>query len=222
MSDTPITAPEPDTPPPTRVFLSYSRKDEVFMRRLAAALHERGYAPDFDQSDYDPDNISGGISAEDEWWQRLEQMIVAADVIVFIVSPDSAASKVCDEEIAFALEVGKRLIPIECRPINYAEAPPRLAAQNVKIKFTANGEDRFDEALDALCAAIDVDIVWHRENRRLTELAIKWGGEGRPADRVLSAADIRAAETHFERRPRNARPPAEVLADFLDQSRTKR
>ncbi|MBU1210091.1 MAG: TIR domain-containing protein [Alphaproteobacteria bacterium] len=221
MSDAP-TSPEPDTPQPTRVFLSYSRKDEVFMRRLATALHERGYAPDFDQSDYDPDNISGGISAEDEWWQRLEQMIVAADVMVFIVSPDSAASKVCDEEIAFAREVGKRLIAVECRPVDRTKVPPALAARQIGIKFLVDGVDRFDEALEKLCAAINKDVPWHRENRRLTELAIKWDGEGRPDDRVLSAADIRATETHFERRSRNEAPPANVLADFLDHSRTKR
>ena len=192
------------------------------MRRLAAALHDRGYAPDFDQSDYDPDNISGGISAEDEWWQRLEQMIVAADVMVFIVSPDSAASKVCDEEIAVARTIGKRLILIECRPVDYAKAPPRLADQNVKINFTVDSEDRFAEAFDALCAAINIDIKWHRENRRLTELAVIWSSEDRSDDRVFSPADIRAAETLFERRPRDTDPPAEVLAAFLDHSRTKR
>lgn len=31
------------------------------MRGLAAVLYDRGYAPDFDQSDYDFDNTSGGV-----------------------------------------------------------------------------------------------------------------------------------------------------------------
>jgi hypothetical protein len=50
-----------------RVFLSYSRKDEAFTRRLADALTERGYAPDFDQSARDPANINFGISAQEPW-----------------------------------------------------------------------------------------------------------------------------------------------------------
>jgi hypothetical protein len=64
---------QPESPEnKTRVFLSYSRKDADFTRRLAETLTVRGYAPDYDQSARDPANIDTGISAEDEWWQRLE------------------------------------------------------------------------------------------------------------------------------------------------------
>ena len=100
----------------TRVFLSYSRKDGAFTHRLAGALAARGYEPDFDQSSRDPSNVSTGISAEDEWWQRLQDMIAAADAMVFIVSPDSAASRVCDEEIAYARGIGKTHHPDPAPP----------------------------------------------------------------------------------------------------------
>lgn len=62
MSDNPIIA-EPEAPLPARVYLSYSRKDEAVMPRMEAALHECGYAPDFDQSEYDRANISSGMLA---------------------------------------------------------------------------------------------------------------------------------------------------------------
>ena len=124
----------------TRVFLSYSRMDSGFTDRLAEALAEMGYTPDFDRSGYDPANIDSGISAQDQWWQRLQQMIARADVIVFIVSPDSAGSRVCDEEIAYAQGLGKRIIPILRRPIDFSKAPPRLSAHNVKLDFTDDAE----------------------------------------------------------------------------------
>src|SRR5262245_24296596 len=120
----------------TRVFLSYSRRDGGFTRRLAETLASRGYAPDFDQSTFDRANITSGISAEDEWWQQLQQMITATDVMVFVVY--SAASKVCDEEIAYARNLGKRMILILRRPIDFAKAPPRLAALNVKLDFVSD------------------------------------------------------------------------------------
>jgi hypothetical protein len=90
-------APSADAAQPvkTRVFLSYSRNDGIFVRRIAETLAARGYEPDFDQSSFDPANIATGISAEDDWWRRLQDMIAAADVTVFVVSPDSAASEVC-------------------------------------------------------------------------------------------------------------------------------
>ena len=58
-------------------------------------------------------------------------MIAAADIMVFIVSPESAESPVCDREIAHARELGKRIIAILFRPIDFAGAPKLLAALNV-------------------------------------------------------------------------------------------
>src|ERR1044071_4012511 len=118
-----------------RVFLSYSRKDAGLVALLAENLTARGVEVDYDQSSEDPSNVALGISAEDLWWERLKEMIIAADVIVFSVSPDSIRSPVCDEEVAFAQSLKKRIIPILVRPIDFAKAPPRLSALNIKIRF---------------------------------------------------------------------------------------
>src|SRR5262245_19097492 len=148
-------------------------------------------------------------------------MIAAADVMVFIVSPDSAASKVCDEEIAYARNLGKRIIPILRGPIDFAKAPPRLSALNVKIAFVDDAEEAFATTLDELCAALDVNVTWYRESRRMIELALKWAAEGRPADRLMSPADIRAIERLLECRPKNAEPPPRVVIEFRDFSRAR-
>jgi hypothetical protein len=204
----------------TSVFLSYSRKDGTFVGRLAEALASRGYAPDYDQSPFDPANIESGISAQDDWWQRLQQMLASADVIVFVVSPDSGASKVCDEEIAYARTLGKRIIPILRRPIDFATAPPRLAALNVKINFVDDAEVAFATALQQLCAALDVDVDWYRESRRLTALAARWVSRGRPDDLLLTAADVRAVSDLLEHRPRDAPEPSSALIELREKSRT--
>jgi hypothetical protein len=146
-----------------KIFISYSRKDAVFARGLADALATRGYEPDFDQANYDPDNIATGIAAEDEWWQRLQQMIAVASTMVFIVSPDSASSKVCDEEIAWARGLGKRIIPILRRSVDFAKAPPRLSSLNIKLYFTSDNEPAFTASLDDLCKVLDRNVAWHRE-----------------------------------------------------------
>jgi hypothetical protein len=186
----------------TRVFLSYSRKDDVFTRRLAAALEARGYAPDFDQSARDPANA--GIAPEDEWWPRLKDMIAANEVMVFIVSPDSAASTVCGEEIAYARALAKRIIPILRRKVDFTRVPPQLSALNVRIDFTDDAEPTFAAALDALCAALDLDVAWHRESARLTLLAARWDRAERTDELLLTGADVRAVGDLLERRPATA------------------
>jgi hypothetical protein len=69
--------------------------------------------------------------------------------------------------------------------------------------------------------ALLTDIAWVRERTRLVGLAEHWARGGRPADRVMSPADIGAAERLLEGRPRNADPPPQVLGVFLAASRAR-
>lgn len=201
-----------------RVFISYSRADQDFVRRLAASLEERGFAPDWDQTTLDPDNVGAGISAEDEWWGRLQEMIATADTMVFVVSPHSARSQVCDEEIAYARSVGKRVIAIRARPIDFNKAPPRLAGLNAKIAFDGSAGS-YDEALDQLTRALLVDVRWMRELARLTVLAERWDASTREADRLLPGDELRIAESWAARRPASAPPIAQLIIDYLEASR---
>jgi hypothetical protein len=47
-----------------------------------------------------------------DWWQEIQRGIEGAQTFVFILSPDSIASKVCREEIDHAIAHHKRLVPI--------------------------------------------------------------------------------------------------------------
>ena len=204
-----------------KIFISYSRKDAVFTRGLADALATRGYEPDFDQASYDPDNIETGIAAEDEWWQRLQQMIAAASTMVFIVSPDSASSKVCDEEIAWARGLGKRIIPILRRSVDFAKAPPRLSSLNIKLDFTTDDEPSFTASLDDLCKVLDRNVAWHRENTRFTALAARWEMAGRPEGLLLSDTDLLALGQLLEERPRDTPEPFSTILEFRNLSRDR-
>ena len=208
-------------PAKLKIFISYSRKDTVFTRRLADALATRGYEPDFDQASYDPDNIATGIAAEDEWWQRLQHMIAAASTMVFIVSPDSASSEVCDEEIAWARGLGKRIIPILRRSVDFAKAPPRLSSLNIKLDFTSDDEPSFTASLDNLCTVLDRNVAWHREHTRFTALAARWETAGRLEGLLLSDTDLLALGQLLEDRPRDASEPSSTILEFRNLSRER-
>jgi hypothetical protein len=196
-------------------FLSYSRKDQAFVAWLAEALTTRGFVVDWDQASTDPDNISTGISAEDEWWDRLQQMIAAADVVVFVVSPDAAASQVCDEEIAYARGIGKRTIAILCRPVDFHRVPPRLSALNVKISFV----DETDGPLEDLVRALSVDVGWMREATWITQEAMRWQAAARAGELLLLGPDLRRAETWLLHRRAGSPEPTELVVDFIAESR---
>ncbi len=199
-----------------RVFLSYSRKDKEFIARLADVLTQRGYLADFDQSSHQAETGGTGIAPTDDWWLRLQDMIAAADVMVLAVSPDSAASKVVDEEIAYARSLSKRVIAVTCRELNFATAPPRLSALNVSHWFI---QQPFEVAIDQLCLSLDRDVEWLRTAARYTVEAKMWDDAHRPADRLLFGEEIAAAEAWSARRPGSAPQTSELVLAFLAASR---
>jgi hypothetical protein len=203
----------------TRVFLSYAREDLDFLLWLSSALEGKGCLADFDLSVQDPDNVTAGISAEDAWRPRVEEMITSAEVIVFVVSPDSIKSKDCDYEIAFAQRMGKRLIPILCRPINFQQAPPRISALNVKITFIQGNASQIADSLRELTAAIHLDVKWFRTAARLDSIAARWDAAGRAEDRLLRGAELLEAEAWAALRPASAPHSGAILSDFLAVSR---
>lgn len=202
----------------TRVFLSYSRKDAALVQRVAEGLMAAGFLADFDQAAHDPGNVSAGISAEDEWWKRLQEMIAAADAMVFLVSPDSAASAVCDEEIAYARALGKRIIAVLARPVDFAKAPPRLSALNVRIDFSEDGPG-FDAALAGLVAALETNVGWHRDGRKYLIRVQEWDAEGRPKSQLLRDGAVEEAERWAVARPRNEPEPGALFLAWISASR---
>src|SRR5512139_4112476 len=91
------------------LFISYSRKDINFARKLTDAF--KGQNLDF-WIDWE------GIPPTVDWWKEIQQGIEQADIFLFLISPDSVKSKVCAQEIDHAVKNGKRLIPIVVRDIS--------------------------------------------------------------------------------------------------------
>src|ERR1700741_4352492 len=110
-----------ETGPKARVFISYSRKDLAFADRLEAALEARGFEPLIDRTE---------IYAFEDWWKRIEDLILRADTVVFVLSPDSVASEVAQKEVAFAASLNKRFAPIVIRPVSNDKVPEALAKLN--------------------------------------------------------------------------------------------
>jgi len=85
------------------VFISYSRKDSGFVRTLHEALEKSNRETWVDW---------GGIAKGTEWWKEIEAGIEGADTFVFVISPDSVASTVCQDEINHAIRYNKQILPI--------------------------------------------------------------------------------------------------------------
>jgi hypothetical protein len=86
-----------------RYFLSYSRSDERFALRFAKDLRSRGVAMWVDQLDIRP---------SEHWDRAIEKAVRDCRGLVVIVSPRSVASDNVADEISYAIENGKTVLPV--------------------------------------------------------------------------------------------------------------
>jgi hypothetical protein len=84
-------------------FLSYSRTDERFALRLAKDLRAHGVAMWVDQLDIRP---------SEHWDRAIERAVSASRGLVVILSPRSVASDNVADEISFAIDSGKSVLPV--------------------------------------------------------------------------------------------------------------
>ncbi len=196
-----------------KVFISYSRSELAFVDQLEAALEAQGITTFVDRED---------IHSGEEWWKRIQQLIADADTVIFVLSPSSAASDICQKEVEFSENLNKRLVPIIAHELGGQAVPPALSRLNY-IFFVpdpsvgASGD--FDEALDRLVYTLLTDIVWIREHTRLGTLAQRWMQLNRADELVLRGSELFAAETWLTSRPQNAPIPTDAHQRFIAQSR---
>jgi hypothetical protein len=128
------------------VFVSYSRKDQEFVRRLAEDLNkcvDGGVW--FDQSD---------IQAGDRWRDRITNGVRDAQVVVLVLSPDSAVSKYVLMELNLALEAGKKVIPILYRPVKLTGELDEFVRETQFIDLQRGSyADNFQVLVDALVSS---------------------------------------------------------------------
>jgi WD40 repeat protein len=95
-----------DLPPPPRLdklFVSYSRRNEIFARKLVGDLKDAGL-----RVWYDREKIKGS----EDWWQSIVNGIKAADYFVFCLSPDAIRSEVARDELLVARQHGKPIFAV--------------------------------------------------------------------------------------------------------------
>ncbi|HET9909780.1 MAG TPA: TIR domain-containing protein, partial [Anaerolineales bacterium] len=191
-----------------KVFVSYSRKDIEFAKRLTAELQK---------SDLDFWIDWEGIPPTVDWWREIEKGIEESDVFIFLISPDSAKSKICGQEIDTAVKNGKRLIPLVVRDIKGDETPSQLSHLN--WIFFREGDD-FDAGLQKLVTGIHTDYEWVKEHRWLQVRALDWERENKDSGSLLRGKDLQDAEFQLATNTSKEPHPTDLQREYVFTSRT--
>ena len=190
------------------IFISYSRKDTQFVRRLDEALKSRGRDTWVDWE---------GIRPTEEWMQAIYGAIEGADTFVFVLTPDYVASDVCARETARAAAHNKRMVPIVAREVDAKAVPEPLAKLNW---IFCRETDDFEKAIADLISALDTDPDWIRAHTRLLTRAIEWENKGKNNSFVLRGDDLQSAEQWLAQAGTDKeRQPTALQTEYIIASR---
>jgi hypothetical protein len=188
-------------------FISYSRQDLSFARKLYDALRERNRNAWVDLK---------GIEPSEEWLNKLYTAIDSTQAFVFVISEASVSSPYCEDEIRRANESRKKLIPILYRRVAPELLPPSLA----KLQWISfqDGEN-FDTRMDDLVRALDTDLEWINEHTRLLVRAREWEREEQDNSYLLRGKDLKDAEQWLlETTQAKERQPTPLQSAFIGAS----
>jgi WD40 repeat protein len=195
----------------TSFFVSYAREDQPFVRRLYDALHARGREVWVDWR---------AVPALADWRSEVTAAIEAADVFVFVITPESAASEVCRLEVDVAAAAHKRFAPLVLAEVEAALLP--AAVRDPNWIFVRPEVDEFETAVVSLVAAADTDFAWLRAHTRLQVRAREWEDAGRDESLLARGRDLEAA-THWltQSTQRSEREVSALQVAFLEAARVR-
>jgi len=160
------------------VFISYSRRNKGFVRDLAKTLKKRGR-----EVWVDWDSIPYGT----DWWEEIKTGIELADTFLFVLSPDSVASKICGQELDHAILHNKRLVPVVCEEVDPTQVRPELG--KINWIFLQSSDD-FDRGFRNLLNVLDTDLPYVRTHTRLLMRAQEWNNRERDGSLLLRGSEL--------------------------------
>lgn len=165
------------------VFISYSRRNKDFTRKLYDALIEakRTVWADWDS-----------IPAASDWFAEIKQGIEQTNTVLFVLSSEWIKSNECRKELEYAIGMGKRLLPILYEMVDPNDVPPELA----KINWIyMRDSDDFGAGFQTLLKAMDTDLDWIKTHTRIQIRAIEWDKKNRDHSFVLRGKDLTDGES---------------------------
>ncbi len=167
----------------TEVFISYSRTNADFARRMNNDLQTHRKTTWFDQ-----ESIAKGV----DFAAEINNGIETSDNFLFIISPRSINSQYCDMEVEHAKKNNKRFITVLYEDIDIEDLNPDLAAINW-IDFRLEVVN-FNAAFGELLQTLNQDREHVQYHTRWLNKAKEWDTNDRDRDRLLRGEEYNIAK----------------------------
>ncbi|MBT9315890.1 TIR domain-containing protein [Leptothoe spongobia] len=196
----------------TDVFLSYSEKDRALMDRLRQALRREGLTTWINRTD-----IKVGV----DFGAAINKGIEEASRMVYLISPDSLASKYCQQELDYARQLNKQIIPLLMRQVDLDQVSDDLRA--IQFINFVNKDDHDGSAyrgdVDKLVKLLQEDSDYYHQHKQLLVKALKWERNEKNSSLLLRGHNLRSAEAWLKLARKHGKQRVLPLQeDFIQES----
>jgi|GEM_PF-2515438 len=194
------------------VFVSYRRLDVEFVQRLVGDLQKEGKEVWIDWEDIPP----GVVGFADEIKRGLE----GADTFIAVLSPEYLQSTYCvDMELAYAVQLQKKIIPIVLRKFDDYEIPTGIGHINW-IYFTphAGQENTYEESFPKILEVLHTDLEHVKQHKRFLLRAIEWDEGNRHPSFLLNGEEIDNAQGWLAQSAGKEPIPTDLHRDYITTS----
>jgi len=190
-------------------FISYSRADGEFVKTVVDVLFDRGYEIWIDWDDI-PQTVN--------WWQEIKAGIEASNTFVFVVTANSANSKVCYDEVQYAVENNKRIIPLIPDKFDDKESEEKLhpAIRNHNWFVFGKPDKSFGENIDRLLETLTMDVDYLRHHTRYLVRAREWLERSKNKSFLLRGLDASEAHDWVEASADKSPAPSQLQMDYVN------
>ena len=186
------------------VFVSYSRRDAEFVNGLVADLEACGKSVWIDV-----DGLEVGVVFP----EAIRTAIEASGAFVFVITPASAASSYCEQEVDHALALNKRVVPVLRAPVADDELPEPIKVRNW-VHWTPENDAK--AASEKLVQALNTDLDHVHAHTHWLVKALDWESHGRDHSFLLRGSELAAAESWLAGAALTADPaPNPLQREFL-------
>ncbi len=186
------------------VFVSYARANGEKIAPLVEAMQEAGTRVWMDIED---------IRLGTEWIHEIQAGITNARAFLALLSPEYLDSSACLDELRFACESGKAIVPIVLGDIRGQDVPMPLAALHwITWKPGTSATDAASE----IASAVSTDIRWSNLHSQLQTRAAAWSDKGRPPSALLRGSELDEAERELSISRDDGQPfPTPLQRDYV-------
>jgi WD40 repeat protein len=190
------------------IFVSYSRTDSDFARKLNDELQRQGKRTWFDQ-----ESIASGADFQKEIYRGIE----ASDHFLFVLSPKSVTSRYCADEVEYAAKLNKNIVTVLYQGVDEDKLHSELSKIQW-IDFCANNRD-FATNFQELVRTLDTDPEHLRFHTKLLTQAIAWDEKKRRESLLLRGDELADAEQWLIQATAKQPSPTKLQSLYVTASR---